>query len=249
MAKKNQNKMQPNDNSVEGFLQKQPERRIKESHELIKMMKKLTGEEPIMWGESIIGFGSVHYKYASGREGDMPLLGFSPRKASLTVYFSEGFDSYGEELKTLGKHKTSVSCLYINKMEDVDSKVLEKMLKKSIKKNEKKIETVEEYLEAVPPQALEQFTKLRALVKDLLPEADEVLSYGILGYKIDNKRARVFISAWKDHLGIYPVPKDKELEKELAMYRKGKGTLWFPLDEELPVNLIMRTVLALKGSS
>ena len=138
MAKKNENKMQPNENSVEGFLQKQPERRIKESHELIEMMRKLTGEEPVMWGESIIGFGSVHYNYASGREGDMPLLAFSPRKASLTVYFSEGFDHYGEELQTLGKHKTSVSCLYINKLEDVDIKVLQTMLRKSLKLTRRK---------------------------------------------------------------------------------------------------------------
>ncbi len=83
-----------------------------------------------MWGPSIIGFGSQHYKYDSGREGDMPRLAFSPRKANLTVYFN-GFEKYTQELASLGKYKRSVSCLYINKLADIDFAVLRKMLEKS----------------------------------------------------------------------------------------------------------------------
>lgn len=83
-----------------------------------------------MWGPSIIGFGTQHYKYDSGREGDMPRLAFSPRKASLTIYF-EGFDNYAQELKVLGKHKLSVACLYINKLTDINLDVLRTMLEKS----------------------------------------------------------------------------------------------------------------------
>lgn len=247
MAKNNENKTKPLSDPPEDFLKKVSAKRQEEAKILMEMMSRLTGEEACMWGESIIGFGSVHYAYESGREGDMPLLGFSPRKASLTVYFSEGFDAYAQELEKLGKHKTSVSCLYINKLEDVDLKILEKMLKKSIKFYAKKIESVEEYLAHVPPQAEKQFRKLRKMVKELLPESMEVLSYGILGYKADKKRARVFISAFKDHVAIYPVPKDPQLEDELTPYRKGKGTLWFSLEGDLPKELIKRTVLALWG--
>ncbi len=83
-----------------------------------------------MWGPSIIGFGSQHYRYETGHEGDMPRLAFSPRKASITVYF-EGFDRYTHELTVLGKHKQSVSCLYINKLADIKLDILRKMLEQS----------------------------------------------------------------------------------------------------------------------
>ena len=85
-----------------------------------------------MWGPSIVGFGSVHYKYDSGREGDMGLTGFSPRKANLTLYITDGFDKYGDLLARLGKHKTSVSCLYINKLADVDQDVLRELVRRSV---------------------------------------------------------------------------------------------------------------------
>jgi hypothetical protein len=84
-----------------------------------------------MWGPAIIGFGSYHYKYESGREGDMPMLGFSPRKQNLSLYLMTPYTRYGADLDKLGKHSTSVSCLYINKLSDVDEKVLERMIRQS----------------------------------------------------------------------------------------------------------------------
>lgn len=92
------------------------------------MMREISGEQPVMWGPSIIGFGSIHYRYKSGREGDIPLLGFSPRKTAITIYFSEGFSDYQAELAHLGKHTTSVSCLYIKRLADIDVAVLRQML-------------------------------------------------------------------------------------------------------------------------
>lgn len=248
MTKKNTNKTQATSQPVEDFLAPLTERRVAEAQQLIAMMAKISKEPATMWGPSIIGFGTQRYKSEAGREGDMPLLAFSPRKAALTVYFYEGFNPYGEELRQLGKHKTSMSCLYINKLEDIDLKVLEKMLKISYKTSTSKAQkhsTVQDYIDAIPEQARLAFDQLRALVRELLPEANEVLSYGVIGYKVDGKRARVFISGWKDHLAIYPVPKDEALEKDLAPYRKGKGTLWFALNEPLPIELITRTVTAL----
>lgn len=126
----------PTDVSVESFLETVGEKRRDEARVLIAMMQEVSGLKPLMWGPSIIGFGSMHYKYESGREGDMPILAFSPRKASLTIYF-EGFDSYAEELKKLGKHKTSVACLYINKLSDIDQSVLRTMLEKSFAQTKK----------------------------------------------------------------------------------------------------------------
>jgi hypothetical protein len=90
-------------------------------------MRRITDEEPVLWGPSIIGFGSKHYRYASGREGDMPILGFSPRKAKLTIYF-DGFDKYADQLARLGKYTTSVACLYANSLADLDLDVLTEML-------------------------------------------------------------------------------------------------------------------------
>lgn len=96
------------------------------------MMKRLTGEEAKMWGPSLIGFGTYHYKYASGREGDFFRVGFSPRKTALTVYIMPGFKRFDELMQKLGKYKTGKSCLYIKKLEDVDVKVLEELVMSSL---------------------------------------------------------------------------------------------------------------------
>jgi hypothetical protein len=96
-------------------------------------MRDVTGEEPKMWGSSIVGFGSYHYKYASGREGDWPITGFSPRKGDLTLYITGGLDSFSDLLPKLGKHKTAKSCLYIKKLSDIDVGVLRKIISKSVK--------------------------------------------------------------------------------------------------------------------
>jgi hypothetical protein len=99
---------------------------------LVKLMQSATGEKPKMWGPSIIGFGSHHYVYESGREGDMPLAGFSPRKAATVLYGVTGFSESGELLAKLGKHSTGKGCLYIKKLADVDPKVLEKLVVKAV---------------------------------------------------------------------------------------------------------------------
>ena len=98
---------------------------------LLEMMEDVTGEEAVLWGDSIVGFGSYHYKYESGREGDMPLIGFSPRKQSMTLYIMPGFDDYEDMLGNLGKHKTGKACLYINKLADVDGDVLRSLIRRS----------------------------------------------------------------------------------------------------------------------
>jgi len=118
-------KMVPTKVSVQTFVNGlDDERRRREATALISLMKKVTGEKPVMWGPSIIGFGSYHYKYASGREGDAPRAGFSPRRAALTVYCVPGFAAQRDLLGRLGPHKTSVTCLYIRRLDDVDVDVL-----------------------------------------------------------------------------------------------------------------------------
>jgi hypothetical protein len=96
------------------------------------MMKQVTKEEPKMWGASIVGFGSYHYKGAGGREGDWMLIGFSPRKQNLSLYLMHGFEVHKDLLNKLGKYKTSMGCLYIKKLEDVDQKVLKELVTESV---------------------------------------------------------------------------------------------------------------------
>ena len=119
-------KTQKNDVDVLTFLESvKDEIKRKDGMTLLAMMKKITRQEPKMWGSSIVGFGSFHYKSErSKQEGDWFMTGFSPRKQNLTVYIIPGFAKYETLMKKLGKFKTSVSCLYINKLTDVDSKVL-----------------------------------------------------------------------------------------------------------------------------
>lgn len=120
--------------SPEKFLEGIKDKKKREDcFQLLKIMKKATKSEPKMWGTSIIGFGDFHYKYESGREGDWFLAGFSPRVQNLTLYLMGAFDP--DVLKRLGKYKTGKSCLYINKLEDVDSKVLNELITNSVKKS------------------------------------------------------------------------------------------------------------------
>lgn len=238
--------MEPSGLPVEEFLDGLTERRRNEAHHLIEIMSRISGEPATMWGPSIIGFGSVDYRYDSGRSGSMPISGFSPRKAALTIYISEGFDRYGDLLTRLGKHKTSVSCLYITKLPDVDVEVLTEILERSYAHHTSsatKPDTVEQYLAAVPQASRDALDELRRIVSGALPGASEVLSYGIIGYKPDPaKRAVVFVSGWKDHVALYPVPKSLELAERIAPYVRGKGTMWFDLDENLPAPLIADVV-------
>jgi len=119
--------------SVAAFIDaiKDPARRA-DAKVLIKLMQSATGEKPRMWGPSIIGFGSYHYKYESGREGDMPLIGFSPRKAANVLYGLRGSSDSDAQLAKLGKHTTGKGCLYIKKLADVDQHVLGAMAVKSV---------------------------------------------------------------------------------------------------------------------
>ena len=127
-----ENKTRPTDLDVVDFLDSvENDTRRKDGFAVLEMMKEETGEEPVMWGSSIIGFGSYHYRYESGREGDMPMVGFSPRKQSMTLYVLGDFDQLEELLDDLGKHKTSKACLYVNKLADVDEAVLRKLIKRS----------------------------------------------------------------------------------------------------------------------
>jgi hypothetical protein len=102
--------------------------------DILKMMTQVTREEPKMWGATIVGFGSFHYKGKSGREGDWMLTGFSPRKQNLTVYIIGGFEAHAALLKKLGKFTTSMGCLYLRKLDDVDRKVLKELVRASVKR-------------------------------------------------------------------------------------------------------------------
>jgi hypothetical protein len=99
---------------------------------VLEIMKRVTGDEPKLWGPAMVGFGSYHYRYDSGREGDWFVTGFSPRKANLTLYIMAGFDRYAELLERLGKFKTGKSCLYVKKLADVDEAVLTELIAASV---------------------------------------------------------------------------------------------------------------------
>ena len=128
-----ENKTQKTGASVEGFIESvENKRRREDGFTLLQVMKEITGEDAEMWGPSIIGFGDYHYKYESGREGDFFLAGFSPRKQSLSLYIMAGFEEYDSLLSSLGKHRKGASCLYINKLADVDMGVLRELIEKSV---------------------------------------------------------------------------------------------------------------------
>ena len=127
-------KTQPSNLSVLDFLNSiQLEEKRKDSFQLMEIMQKLTGDLPKMWGASIIGFGDYHYKYASGREGDWFLVGFSPRKPSFSIYLMCDYQNMEDLLSQLGKFKTGKSCLYVKNLEDININILKRMIRKSIK--------------------------------------------------------------------------------------------------------------------
>jgi hypothetical protein len=127
------NKTKPSKVSVAAFLNALPDQtKRSDARQLVKLMQNATAERPTMWGTSIIGFGSYHYKYDSGREGDMPLIGFSPRKAATVLYGITGVSDAGALLAKRGRHTTGKGCLYIKKLADVDHKVLEALMIKAV---------------------------------------------------------------------------------------------------------------------
>ncbi len=126
-------KTKKNNASVTEFLNSvADEQKRKDSFALVQMMEEITGEPASMWGDSIVGFGSYHYKYASGREANWFLVGFSPRKTSLTLYIMSGFEHYDKLLAKLGKHKTGKSCLYVKRLTDVDESMLRQLIADSV---------------------------------------------------------------------------------------------------------------------
>ncbi len=127
-------KTKKNDQSVEEFLDRVGDAKKREdSYKILNLMKQVTGEKPVMWGDSMIGFGSYHYKYESGREGDWFLTGFSPRKQNLTLYIMSGFSKYDDLMQKLGTYKTGKACLYIKTLDDVDTEVLKELVTLSVK--------------------------------------------------------------------------------------------------------------------
>ena len=128
-----ENKTKPTKASVAEFIDAiDDQTRRADAKTLVKLMQSATGEKPKLWGPSIIGFGSLHYVYDTGREGDMPLIGFSPRKAATVLYSTTAFRGADALLTKLGKHTTGKGCLYIKKLADVDQKVLETLITKSV---------------------------------------------------------------------------------------------------------------------
>lgn len=127
-------KTKRNEGDVIAFLNNvENEKRRTDSFRILEIMKELTGKEPEMWGDSIVGFDSYNATYASGRKVSWPIVGFSPRKQNLTTYIMPGFDRYEGLMQKLGKYKTGKSCLYINRLEDVEESVLKELIQESVK--------------------------------------------------------------------------------------------------------------------
>jgi hypothetical protein len=126
-------KTKQTDNSVIEFIEAvdSPKKR-EDAYQLLDIFTETSGYEAKMWGPSIIGFGSYHYKYATGHEGDAPLVGFSPRKAKISLYFAPGETKREELLKQFGKHTSGKACVYVNKVADIDVEVLKKLIQESI---------------------------------------------------------------------------------------------------------------------
>ncbi len=134
-------KTKVNDSSVTKFLNTiADEKKRKDAFALVELLKKTTKQEAKMWGTAIVGFGSYHYKYASGHEGDTCLIGFSPRKQNFTLYLMGFFQKHPDLMKQLGKYKTGKGCLYINNLDEVDVKILKKVIEVSIVEMKKWLE-------------------------------------------------------------------------------------------------------------
>jgi len=126
-------KTRPQADSVADFIESVADpRRQREAHQLVALLSDATGEPPVMWGKNIVGFGSYHYRYASGREGDWMLTGFSPRKAKLSIYLMDGVERHADELAKMGPYTNGVSCLYVKSLDAVDEEVLSDVVRASV---------------------------------------------------------------------------------------------------------------------
>lgn len=233
--------------TVDSFLTTLDQKRRHDSEVLIDRMQKITGESPVLWGADIIGFDTYHYYSESGREGDIPVLSFSPRPETLVLYISQGFDELDEFLDALGPHTTSAGCLYIEQLEDIDMRVLEKLLKRTYAvmtgnpEEEETIDSVDDYINAFDEPQRRHLTTIRETIKMLAPAATEKISYQIAAFELNGK-ILLYYGGFNDHVSIYPVPAG--LENELKPYLRGKGTIWFPLERPLPTMLIKKIARA-----
>ena len=135
-----ENKTKPTKNSVHAFLNKIQNKEIRnDCFAVLEMMRQASNVEPVMWGSAIIGFGTYHYVYESGREGDTVIIGFSPRKQNISIYLLGGLNNLEEELSKLGKYKTGGGCLYIKSLKDVNIAILKKIFVKVMKEGQRKI--------------------------------------------------------------------------------------------------------------
>lgn len=126
-------KMRPTQASVTEYLnQIEHERKRTEAYQLLELFTEVTGYPPVLWGDSIIGFGTYHYTYPSGREGDAPLVGFASRKAKIVLYIIESSEDFDDLLSRLGKHTSSKACIYVNKLSDINLEVVKEMIDKTI---------------------------------------------------------------------------------------------------------------------
>ena len=134
-----ENKTKPTKSSVTAFLNKIKDRQLRDDcFAILEMMQKASHYEPVMWGSAIIGFGTYHYVYESGREGDTVVIGFSPRKQNISIYLMGGLDTVKDELSNLGKYKTGKGCLYIKSLDEVNAVVLRKIFAKAFKEGQRK---------------------------------------------------------------------------------------------------------------
>lgn len=137
-----ENKTKPTKLSVTSFINSiEDKQKRADVRKVAALMRKATGSRAKMWGANIVGYGQYHYRYASGREGDFMLVGFSPRKQALTIYIIAGFKHFAPLMKKLGKYKTGKSCLYVKRLSDVDETVLDKLIRDSVKYMRKNYET------------------------------------------------------------------------------------------------------------
>ena len=134
-----ENKTKPTKGSVTAFLNKIKDQQLRDDcFVILEMMQKVSNCEPVMWGSAIIGFGTYHYVYESGREGDTVVIGFSPRKQNISIYLMGGLNNVEDELSKLGKYKTGKGCLYIKSLSDVNAEVLKKIFAKAFKEAQRK---------------------------------------------------------------------------------------------------------------
>lgn len=279
-----ENKTVPTKQSFAAFVKTVPdERRRGDAKRLDAIIREVTGEKPVMWGDAIVGYGKVNQTYATGRVVDWMRVGFAPRKAAISLYLSCELDPLRDLLAKLGSHKASVGCVYIKRLDDVDEKVLRQLIKKayalaptdtkevwqerrttSAKKAapakkapaakkaaiaKKPASTsaapadIDAYLATLDPTKRATLQSLRTTIRAVVPDATEVVSYGMPAFKLDGKVVAGF-AAFTDHLSYLPFSGSTlgALSGDLAKYTYTKSSLHFPVDKPLPKALVKKLI-------